>query len=404
MNKREKEVIQAQLAQEKKTLHQLERQYKAAMSTVNAQIAMLQAKEQTPSRQNRIAYQKQVREQLEATISKLHGETYQTIEQFANDCYKMGYVGTMYDLHGQGLPVIVPIDNNAAIKAVMTDTKLKAGVYKELGRDMKTLKIRISNELTRGIASGMSYDDIARNIKMATGAPLGRAKAIVRTEGHRIQQASQEDARQVAKSKGADVVKQWDATLDGATRPNHRKLDGQIREVDEPFEINGKKAMYPGEFGDPAEDCNCRCVALTRARAALDADELETLKDRAKFFKLDKSKSFTDFQEKYLKASKTLENPGKSGIMDMGKKTHIEQDVAKQKSSSLRKGIVTYQQRITEHQRKLYNPQDYVEDWAKMSKQHQEGLKKHWLKEIQNFTQSIETRRTVLKERGENDE
>lgn len=292
------------MAQEKKTLHQLERQFNAALSTVNAQIAVLQAKEQTPSRQNRIAYQKQVREQLEATIAKLHGETYQTIEQFANDCYKMGYVGTMYDLHGQGLPVIVPIDNNAAIKAVMTDTKLKAGVYKELGKDLETLKKRISNELTRGIASNLSYDDIARNIKMATGAPLGRAKTIVRTEGHRIQQASQEDARQVAKSKGADVVKQWDATLDGVTRPSHRKLDGQIREVDEPFEINGKKAMYPGEFGDPAEDCNCRCVALTRARWALDEDELKTMEERASFFGLDKTQNFADFQKKYLNATK----------------------------------------------------------------------------------------------------
>lgn len=292
-----------QLEQEKRTLHQLQRQYNAALSTVNAQIAMLQAKGQTPSRQNRIAYQKQLKEQLEATIAKLHSETYQTIEQFMNDSYTTGYVGAMYDLHGQGLPVIAPIDKDAVVKAVMTDTKLKHGVYRELGSDMATLKKKISNELTRGIATGMAYDDIARNIRMATGAPKARANAIVRTEGHRIQQASQEDARQLAKSKGADVVKQWDATLDSATRDSHRKLDGQIREVDEPFEINGLSAMYPGEFGDPAEDCNCRCVALTRARAALDDDELKTMQERAKTFKLDKTKNFEDFKEKYLKAA-----------------------------------------------------------------------------------------------------
>ena len=80
-------------------------------------------------------------------------------------------------------------------------------------------------------------------------------------------------------------MKQWDATLDGATRKTHRQLDGQIRETNEPFEVNGMKAMFLGGFGDPAEDCNCRCCALTRARKALDAEELKQMQERAKFFR-----------------------------------------------------------------------------------------------------------------------
>lgn len=150
---------------------------------------------------------------------------------------------------------------------------------------------------------------------MFSTLPLANAKRIVRTEGHRIQQASTEDARQAAKAKGADVVKQWDASLDGKTRPLHRALDGQIRETDEPFEVNGIKVNIPGAFGDPSQDCNCRCVALTRARAALDADELATLKQRAEFFGLDKTESFEDFKKKYMKAAETVENTGKSGII-----------------------------------------------------------------------------------------
>ena len=115
------------------------------------------------------------------------------------------------------------------------------------------------------------------------------------------------DAQERAKAKGADVVKQWDSTLDGATRPTHRRLDGQIREVDEPFEADGKKAMYPGDFGDPAEDCNCRCQCLQRARWALDEGELKTLKDRAEFFGLDKTKDFAEFKKKYLNSAKSIE-------------------------------------------------------------------------------------------------
>jgi hypothetical protein len=62
--------------------------------------------------------------------------------------------------------------------------------------------------------------------------------------------------------------------------------------------------MHPGGFGDPAEDCNCRCQILQRARLGLDADELKTLQERAKFFGLDKSDDFDDFRSKYLGTTK----------------------------------------------------------------------------------------------------
>ena len=154
---------------------------------------------------------------------------------------------------------------------------------------------------------------------MLTKAPLSRARTIVRTEAGRVQEQANFDAANKAKSAGADVVKQWSAVLDGKTRDTHRELDHQIREMDKPFEIGGKKAMYPHDFGDPAEDCNCRCTLLTRARAALDKDELAVMQKRAEFFGLDKSDSFAEFKEKYLKAAETVENTGKSGIIKVEK-------------------------------------------------------------------------------------
>jgi len=151
----------------------------------------------------------------------------------------------------------------------------------------------------------MSYADIARNISNVSKAPLSRAKTIARTEGHRIQQESTKDAQQEAKGKGADVVKQWDATLDGKTRPSHKKVDGEIRELDERFS-NGLD--FPGDpSGKAGEVVNCRCVSLTRARWALDEGELKTLKERAEFFELDKAENFNDFKNKYLKAAKQVD-------------------------------------------------------------------------------------------------
>ena len=117
--------------------------------------------------------------------------------------------------------------------------------------------------------------------------------------------------------------------MDGDTRPTHRRLDGQIRETNQPFEMDGKEAMYPGDFGLAEEDCNCRCVALTRARAALDEDELKILRERAvrhslymddpkeyRGEKLPQLKNYNSFKKNYLKAAETLENTGKSGIIE----------------------------------------------------------------------------------------
>ena len=315
MNKREKEVILGQLDSEKAVLKDLKRQYERALRDINERIKLLQSDELTQSRVYQIEYQKNLKAQVEAIIEKLHADEYSSIQKYLSSSYTDSYVGTMYAMSGKGVHVITPIDRNAAVKAIVTDSKLSTDLYAALGYDMDKLKKHVREEITRGIATSLPYEQIARNITNYTTLPLSNANRIVRTEGHRIQQASADDARNSAKAAGADVVKQWDASLDGATRPLHRKLDGQIREIDEPFEADGKKVMYPGKFGSPDQDCNCRCVALTRARWALDEKELETLKERAKFFGLDKTKDFEDYKKKYLKAAKTVENTGKSAII-----------------------------------------------------------------------------------------
>ncbi len=137
------------------------------------------------------------------------------------------------------------------------------------------------------------------------------AMRITRTEAHRISQQAAYDALKKAKDNGADVVKQWDATLDKRTRPSHARVDGEIRELDEPFS-NG--LMKPGDpNGRAAEVINCRCQLLQRAKCALDADELDELKDRAAYFGLDKTANFEEFRKKYMPAS--IANSENSGII-----------------------------------------------------------------------------------------
>lgn len=323
MNRWEKEVQQSLLDSEEAALKELEAQYARALKDINEKVKGFQAdidlldealsqdglddatksllQSQKRSKVYQQQYQKALQGQVSGILDKLHGDNYATIDKYLKGCYENGYVGTMYDIAKQGVPVIAPIDQAAAVKAILTDSKVSNGLYNALGVDVAKLKKTITQEISRGIASSLPYRDIARNIGNVSGAPLSRAKTIARTEGHRIQQMSTVDAQQAAKAKGADVVKQWDAALDGRTRDSHRRVDGEIRELDEKFS-NG--LMFPGDpSGGAAEVVNCRCTSNTRARWALGEEELQTLKDRAEYFGLDKTKNFEEYKEKYLTAA-----------------------------------------------------------------------------------------------------
>lgn len=426
MNKREKEVLQAQLDKEKAVLEALKKQYARSLRDIEQKTKVLmfdiqqldealntdglddRSKEVLESRKQSKIYQKQhqeaLKKQIEAITEKLHSDEYSTIEQYLKECYTDAYVGTMYDISGQGIPVITPIDQTAVVRAVMTDSKISEGLYTALGVDTKALKIAISAEISRGIATGQSYAQIAKNLNGVANTKYSNAMRIVRTEGHRIQNASTYDAQQAAKAKGCNVVKQWDSTLDGKTRPTHRELDGQIREVEEYFEAAGKKAKYPGDFNDPAEDCNCRCTTLTRAKWALGEEELKTLQDRARFFGLDKSDSFADYKKKYLKASsKPIENSEKRPIMNIGIQFFANQNIPKLSVAKLKKSIASWQKQVELHESKIADPESYDESWNSKTDKHKAGLLKHWQKEADTFKNDIAEAKDELSKRGIND-
>ena len=312
MNQRQKEFLKSQLRDEKKIINDLKKIYKEALTDINQKVAVLMVDESMQSKIYQVGYQNRLKKQIEASLELLNSGQYEKIHNYLQDCYSSGFVGAMYDLHGQGIPLIMPIDQKAMVKAVQTDLKISKGLYTKLGKDVGDLKKRITSEVSRGVAQALPYKDVTRNLNNVARIGFNRSMRIARTEGHRITQASALDGMRTAKSAGADVLKQWDATLDGHTRDHHRELDGQIRDVDDDFEVGGMTVEAPGMFGDPAEDCNCRCCLLQRARWELDESELDTLRERADYFGLDKEKDFDDFKIKYLNS---VEKIGKRGTI-----------------------------------------------------------------------------------------
>jgi hypothetical protein len=251
------------------------------IETLTAELDFIEDEAEREVQKSRIrskVYQKQYQDGLKKQVSdvldKMHEQNFKTVSDYLQTCYEDGFVGTLYDLQGQGLPLAFPIDQEAVTRAVQIDSKISNGLYSHLGEDVASLKKHIASEVSRGISSGMTFNQIAQQLsfKMSgtynnSGGSLAYAKRIARTEGHRIQCQAGMDACNKAKDMGADVVKQWDSTLDAKTRESHAMVDQEIKEIDEKFS-NG--LMFPGDpSGGAAEVVNCRCALLQRARWAV---------------------------------------------------------------------------------------------------------------------------------------
>ena len=276
MNKRQKQVQQSLLNSEIDVLNTLEKSYQKALNDINGVIAKLLARKDTENLQAiiyQLKYQRLLKSEIEGFLNALHTQNYQLIDDYLKDSYITAHIGTLFDLQGQGVPLILPLDQEQMISAITLNSKLSAPLYNTLGYNIDYLKISVMAELSRGIAQRLSYAEMARNLSATTKVDFNKTFRIARTEGHRIQQEATYNLQARAKEKGAKIFKQWDSTLDMKTRPTHRELDGQMIGVNDYFHSSGGgKALYPGGFGDPKEDCNCRCCLVQVAEWGLSDD------------------------------------------------------------------------------------------------------------------------------------
>ncbi|MGM0228688.1 hypothetical protein IGJ28_000749 [Enterococcus sp. AZ091] len=144
---------------------------------------------------------------------------------------------------------------NTPVASRKLSTRLKGNCTK--------MKKNLNRVLTRGFSKGWPTQKMAAQIAEIGGANYRRAMNIARTESGRVTSITRQQSQQHAKELGIKVNKKWVSTLDGDTRNNHRKLDGQIREIDDYFEVGGLKTLQPHMFGIASEDCNCRCRTIS---------------------------------------------------------------------------------------------------------------------------------------------
>lgn len=155
-------------------------------------------------------------------------------------------------------------DSDTVTRLLRDDPDLLPEKKLNVSKDKKWNKGNLNRQISQGIIQGESLDDIAKRLRNVTDMNKSQSLTNARTMITNAQNAGRQESYQRAKKMGIKIRKTWVATLDGHTRTNHRKLDGQTVDVDEPFKIGGYSIMYPGDRrAKPEMVYNCRCTTIS---------------------------------------------------------------------------------------------------------------------------------------------
>lgn len=174
------------------------------------------------------------------------------------------YIGYDLERNGNVNTGFTLYDQNTVGRLIKSDPqilpKARPGVPKD--KAYTYYNKLMNSAITQGIVQGESIRDIAKRVARVTGeSSYKSALRNARTAYTGAQNAGRMEGLHQAQELGIKVKKQWMATLDSKTRDAHADLDGQIRDVDEPFEVDGMEIDYPGDpTADPSLVYNCRCT------------------------------------------------------------------------------------------------------------------------------------------------
>ena len=149
------------------------------------------------------------------------------------------------------------------------------GIMQGYGADLvkgiaKDAALRINNEITMGLMGQKTPYEVME----AVGANLkdksiftsiaARAETITRTEAGRVLEAASQARLEAAAGLVPGLQKQWfHGENVRVPRPSHLAVVGQIRNVDQPFDVGGEKLMYPRDpAGSAKNTINCSCYTV----------------------------------------------------------------------------------------------------------------------------------------------
>ena len=200
-------------------------------------------------------------ESIAKQVSALTGTETKTTKKAIKDVFAESYYRSAWTMEtGAEVSLGFTVLRPEAIEAAILNPYDRITWPERVKDNAHILNRQIREEITRGIIQGYSYDKTARAVKERLNIGASKAIRIVQTETHRAQSQGTQTSFKNAAVEGLIFKRVWVSTLDGRTRDRHRSLDGQKVDHDQPFKMSGMEAMYPGGFGTPEMDINCRCT------------------------------------------------------------------------------------------------------------------------------------------------
>lgn len=123
----------------------------------------------------------------------------------------------------------------------------------------ETTRRKLGEALAEGVGEGEGIPELSARVESVFDEARGRrAEVIARSE---VIPAANAGAHESYVQNGI-LGRSWLATKDNRVREAHEEIDGQKRAIGQPFEYQGFEAMYPGGFGVPWLDIQCRCTTI----------------------------------------------------------------------------------------------------------------------------------------------
>lgn len=189
------------------------------------------------------------------------------INGYMPEVFAVGYNYALYqgELTGGFQTSFSLYDRDTVMRLIAEEPELLPVESKiNIPEDMRWNVQQLSSAMTQSIVQGETITKIAdRLVSSVAGMNERTAIRNARTATTSAENGGRYNGYRRLKAAGVDLTVEWQATLDSRTRHTHRLLDGQRRNVDEPFEVDGQKILYAGDpYAPQGLIWNCRCTML----------------------------------------------------------------------------------------------------------------------------------------------